>query len=59
MLADEPTGALDQGNGEMVVGMLRELADAGCTVLVATHSRDVAAACDTVVDLARTVPDEG
>ena len=59
VLADEPTGALDQGNGEMVVGMLRELADAGCTVLVATHSRDVAAACDTVVDLTRTVPDEG
>lgn len=55
VLADEPTGALDQGNGAMVVGMLRELADAGCTVLVATHSRDVAAACDAVVDLARPV----
>ncbi|MFT4218076.1 MAG: ATP-binding cassette domain-containing protein [Micropruina sp.] len=52
VLADEPTGALDRGNADMVVQALRAFADRGCAVLVATHSDNVAGACDGRIDLA-------
>jgi putative ABC transport system ATP-binding protein len=51
VLADEPTGALDRDNGDVVVGALRAFADDGACVLVATHSEQVAAACDRRIDL--------
>lgn len=51
VLADEPTGALDQENTTTVVKILRELADAGCAVVVATHDDYVRDACDTVYRL--------
>src|SRR5690606_33477215 len=43
VLADEPTGNLDSGNAERVVGALAELVGEGTTVVVVTHSPDVAA----------------
>lgn len=45
VLADEPTGALDQDNADMVLGALRKIAESGAAVLVATHSQHVVAAC--------------
>ena len=48
VLADEPTGNLDQENGATVLDLLR-LRDAGVTLLVATHSQEVADAADRVV----------
>lgn len=52
LLADEPTGNLDAGNTALVVEGLRVAADAGKTVIVATHDDAVVAACDSVLDLA-------
>jgi putative ABC transport system ATP-binding protein len=50
VLADEPTGNLDSRTGEMILGLLQGLAsDRGVTLLVVTHSRDVAAAADRVL----------
>ena len=38
ILADEPTGNLDTANGEAVMELLTEAADAGVTVVMVTHS---------------------
>ena len=51
VLADEPTGNLDSRNGEIVLKLLRELADAGQTIIMATHSREAAAICDRRIHL--------
>lgn len=46
LLADEPTSHLDHSTIPLVVGLLREVADAGSAVLVATHDPVVHAAAD-------------
>jgi putative ABC transport system ATP-binding protein len=51
VLADEPTGALDRPNAEAVVGLLRDLADAGACILIATHDEAIRDACDACIDL--------
>lgn len=51
VLADEPTGALDQANSELVLNQLREFAQSGAVVVVATHSAYIADNADGVVKL--------
>jgi putative ABC transport system ATP-binding protein len=51
VLADEPTGALDQANTEIVMELLRGLAHAGACVVVATHNDWVKQTCDTRIAL--------
>ncbi len=47
IIADEPTGNLDLETGEQVLGMLgRMVRERGRTMLMATHSREVAAQAD-------------
>ncbi len=46
VLADEPTGNLDSRTGEEIVTLLRGVATAGQTLVVATHAEAVADACD-------------
>ena len=43
LLADEPTGSLDERNAEAVMRLLTKLTrDLGCTLLLVTHSNKVA-----------------
>jgi putative ABC transport system ATP-binding protein len=47
LLADEPTGAVDQRTGEQVVELLRELNASGQALVVVTHDPQVARHCAT------------
>ena len=52
LLADEPTGNLDADTAEQVLGLLRQLcAGQGTTLLVASHSAEMARAADRVLEL--------
>ncbi|MGL4306430.1 MAG: ATP-binding cassette domain-containing protein [Mycobacteriaceae bacterium] len=55
VLADEPTGALDHGNADMVVEVLKDMSKNGVAVVIATHNDHVVQACDSVLDLSKTV----
>ncbi|ROR80024.1 putative ABC transport system ATP-binding protein [Plantibacter flavus] len=61
LLADEPTGNLDSSSGATVVALLRELNDAGTTVVVITHDVDLAAQLPRRVSIrdGRVVADSG
>jgi putative ABC transport system ATP-binding protein len=51
ILADEPTGELDEATAERLMALLRERSAAGAAVLVVTHSPEVAAATDRAIHL--------
>ena len=51
VFADEPTGALDSKNADIVVGLLRQIAETGTTVVMVTHSLELAARTDRTVVL--------
>ncbi|MBY6137683.1 ABC transporter ATP-binding protein [Nocardioides marinus] len=52
LLADEPTGNLDEANGAAVMDLLFGLRDRyGATLVMVTHAPELAARCDRVVRL--------
>jgi putative ABC transport system ATP-binding protein len=52
VLADEPTGNLDQATGQEVMALLRALnADHGATIVVITHDTAIAAAAPRQIEL--------
>ena len=51
ILADEPTGSLDEKNSEIVIQTLRELNEKGKTVIIVTHSKNLVNSEDFVVRL--------
>lgn len=51
ILADEPTGSLDEKNKEKVLELLFKLKELGKTIIVVTHDLDLADRCDRVYKL--------
>ena len=49
ILADEPTGALDSKTSQEIMTLLKELHQAGKTIVVVTHSAEVANQCDRTI----------
>ncbi|HLW75820.1 MAG TPA: ABC transporter ATP-binding protein, partial [Bryobacteraceae bacterium] len=52
ILADEPTGNLDEANEAMVLEIFRELHHSGHTILMVTHDPDIARQADRRIELA-------
>ncbi len=52
LLADEPTGNLDETNGAAIIDMLFALREQhGATLIMVTHSHELASRCDRVIRL--------
>ena len=64
LLADEPTGNLDEENAERVLSHLAAFAESGGTVVMVTHHAEASGSAGRVLEmeagtLARPVPQEG
>jgi putative ABC transport system ATP-binding protein len=51
VLADEPTGNLDQATGAAILDLLGQLNGAGATIVVVTHNQQVAGRMDRQVEM--------
>jgi len=61
VLADEPTGNLDQATGQSILALIEQLHQAGATIVVITHDHATAARMPRRVELldGRIVADTG
>jgi lipoprotein-releasing system ATP-binding protein len=55
LLADEPTGNLDQKSGEGILTLLRNLNRGGLTIVMVTHDQNIARQADSIVSLVNGV----
>ena len=51
LLADEPTGALDQRSGQEMMKILHELHEEGHTIIIVTHDMQVAQHADRIIEI--------
>ncbi|GAA5111821.1 MacB family efflux pump subunit [Orbus sasakiae] len=51
ILADEPTGALDQKSGHEVMAILRELHQQGHTIIIVTHDAKIAQSAQRIIEI--------
>ena len=59
LLADEPTGALDQKTGRQVMGLFSDLNDEGRTIVMITHDMNIAGYAGRIVRIVDGVLSEG
>lgn len=51
LLADEPTGALDQGTGQQIMELFKELNKEGRTVIMITHDKNIASNGNRILNI--------
>lgn len=51
VLADEPTGSLDESNKEKVIEILKMLNEEGKTIIIVTHDKTVAEKCNRIIEI--------
>ncbi len=51
ILADEPTGNLDNENSQKVINILKEIKQQGKTIIIVTHNEEIAKQCDEIIKL--------
>ncbi len=49
ILADEPTGALDEESGKKIMGIFKQLHSNGNTIIMVTHDREIAKMCERII----------
>ena len=60
LLADEPTGNLDQSNGSQIMDLIFGLKDSlGVTLIMVTHDMGLAQRCDRIIPLSDGMIDAG
>lgn len=59
LLADEPTGALDQKTGKQVMELFQELNEEGRTIIMITHDKHIAEHAHRIVKILDGVMSEG
>lgn len=51
LLCDEPTGALDDASGKAVLKLLEEIHDEGKTIVLVTHTREIAGMANRIITM--------
>ena len=51
ILADEPTGNLDQKTGEEIINLFMDIRKDGSTIVIVTHDMNIANRCDKIIKL--------
>ena len=51
LLADEPTGALDEQTGKNILNIFKNLNKNGMTVIIVTHDLDIASMCNRRIQM--------
>lgn len=51
LLCDEPTGALDSASGQTVMQIIKELNQAGHTIIMVTHDKQIASWASRVIEI--------
>ncbi len=51
LLCDEPTGALDDASGKAVLKLLEEIHNEGKTIVLVTHTKEIAGMADRVITM--------
>lgn len=51
VLADEPTGNLDQATGQAILGLFEQLHHLGVTIVVITHDQNIAGSMDRRIEM--------
>lgn len=51
LLADEPTGALDEKNGKDIMNLFSKINQEGKTVIIITHDKEIAGLCKRSIEI--------